>query len=335
MFVFLIFPNLSLYGYKKFKNVIRNDKKELNFFYEKDSQIKYLYKPYIGWRRKNIISKFVNISGKYNTRKSSGEDLDNSTWFFGGSTMWGRGVKDDKTIPSIYNQVTGQGVFNFGESGWISKQSLIQLISVLGDGHKPNNVFFYDGVNEVFHGCLKENKEIPFHSKSDLINPAKKEKYYLSIIREIFNPYLLLVRKITNGIDERTERNCIKDIKKAKLIAKHLVNNWYSAYKILNHQNINFYAVLQPTLFSNNLSHERLSYHERKISNSLQNEYDEVYSRIILEIENKCSLDKLFCKNFIDARTWMINYPEFFIDPYHLNSNGNLIIVKRLVEITK
>ena len=45
-----------------------------------------------------------------------------------------------------------------------SRQSLNQLISLIGDGHIPNQVIFYDGANDVNHMCRSEINQIPSHS---------------------------------------------------------------------------------------------------------------------------------------------------------------------------
>ena len=47
------------------------------------------YRSFLGWRRRKVDFKHTKISGPYNARRSSGESLSDSVWFFGGSTMWG------------------------------------------------------------------------------------------------------------------------------------------------------------------------------------------------------------------------------------------------------
>ena len=49
--------------------------------------------------------------------------------------MWGTGASDNQTIPSHFHELTNKNVFNFGETGWASRQSLNQLISLIGDGN--------------------------------------------------------------------------------------------------------------------------------------------------------------------------------------------------------
>lgn len=100
------------------------------------------YKSFISWRRKLYVSKYTNIKGQYQNRISTNEGIDNSVWFFGGSTVWGTGVSDDNTIPSFFAKISGERVSNFGETGWSTRQSLNQLINLIGDGKNPKAIIF-------------------------------------------------------------------------------------------------------------------------------------------------------------------------------------------------
>ena len=157
------------YENKKFSVELFNELREATF----------TYRSFIGWRRDKINFKYTNIQGSYNARKSKGEAIDNSAWFFGGSTMWGSGVSDSQTIPSHFNSLTNISVYNFGETGWNSRQSLNQLINAIGDNHKPSAVIFYDGVNDVSHQCRKEYKLLPSHSYELTINNSLKPFFVL------------------------------------------------------------------------------------------------------------------------------------------------------------
>src|SRR5262245_6354095 len=116
------------------------------------------YMSYIGWRREPFRGKTITLEGPYAQRATVGSaDLDKPlVYFFGGSTMWGTGADDANTIPSIVTQVGGFRSQNYGESGWTAHQSLSLLIQLLQEGHRPNVVVFYDGVNEVAHKCRRE-----------------------------------------------------------------------------------------------------------------------------------------------------------------------------------
>jgi lysophospholipase L1-like esterase len=75
-------------------------------------------------------------------------------WFFGGSTMFGEGQRDEHTIPSEVARLaedagTPVRVVNFGQRGWVIWQELLQLDQQLAVREAPDLVVFYDGTNEV------------------------------------------------------------------------------------------------------------------------------------------------------------------------------------------
>ena len=110
------------------------------------------YRSFVGYRRDEYDGDSVSI-GADGIRKSINHNFENSVWFFGGSTMWGTGADDARTIPSYFAEETGEAVLNLGESGYNSIQELIQLQIMLLEGHKPREVVFYDGVNDGYRFC--------------------------------------------------------------------------------------------------------------------------------------------------------------------------------------
>ena len=129
----------------------------------------------------------MTIQGKYNTRKSLNENLKNSNWFFGGSTIFGIGAVDNETIPSNYAYITNEEVMNFGREDWASRQSLNKLINLIGDGLKPKRIIFYDAVNDIRHQCsnLTKNERIPFHGRETVFRDYidKGESDFLSSLK--------------------------------------------------------------------------------------------------------------------------------------------------------
>ena len=123
--------------------------------YNELSQLKSDYKSFIGWRRKPFQGDTINIGGRYAQRRTinDGTDKSNKVYFFGGSAIWGSGVRDDGTIPSQFAATTGFWSENFGESGYTAHQDLMLLMQLLQDGHRPGIVVFYDGVNDVEAKC--------------------------------------------------------------------------------------------------------------------------------------------------------------------------------------
>lgn len=81
------------------------------------------------------------------------EDPALTVWFFGGSTTFGIGQRDEHTIPSNVVRLAEQAgyriqAFNFGVSSWSTWQEAIEFSRRLGRLPRPDLVVFYDGVND-------------------------------------------------------------------------------------------------------------------------------------------------------------------------------------------
>ena len=110
------------------------------------------YYDYITLRRDDVQSDTINIVNGVRTTSIPVEtNLQGEVWFFGGSTLWGTGVKDDQTIPAIFEKLSNMPSSNFGESGYTTQQNLNLLIKNYLMGGKPKIVFFYDGINDIIN----------------------------------------------------------------------------------------------------------------------------------------------------------------------------------------
>ena len=287
------------------KYPVFNDKKTTSEVFNELNRTKgrYIYKPFIGWRSKPINLKHIRIEGRYNTRYSIGEKIENSNWFFGGSTMWGSFVSDKGTIPSIFNEKTKQPVFNFGETGWNSRQSLNQLINAIGDGFRPSAVVFYDGVNDVALQCRTEIDSIPSHSREYEIKDRLNKSS--NFIHFILAPYVhassKLNLKFSWGKAFSSTYDCDTNKSKAQSIAMHLISNWRAAYALSKMYDFEFYGILQPTLFSTQTNSDYLANGETTSHPTLKKQYNAVYPLVLQEIKSQCRLDKSFCSSIYNG----------------------------------
>lgn len=339
-FLLVAIDKKRFFSTHKSEYLVYKDKEKSRKIFSDISKLSSQYKSFIGWRRQSIKSEYTNINDKYNTRYSTGQKLLNSNWFFGGSTMWGYGSTDYGTIPSIYSKETGFNVYNFGETGWTSHQSLNQLIIVLGDGYKPKNVIFYDGVNDIYHQCFSEKdiSDIPQHSREKkIINSIKNSSnpfFFLNYVAQfLVKPYKFLSEKYFTQDNQKIDSayDCHTNKEKAKKIAAHLVNNWYTAYIISLNNNAKFYSVLQPTLFTAKSNYEYFIDEDKKFLEVLKKQFNVVYPLIIKEINLRCLNNPNFCSSFIDGREWLNEEDQVFIDFNHVTQKGNEIIVKKLI----
>lgn len=127
------------------------------------------YAPYVGHRRlPNFQGETINIDQDSLRRTVSCSSVKKpiKIFMFGGSTMWGTGVRDQTTIPSALTQILcakniAAEVKNFGESGYTSTQEMIRLQLELRRGERPDLVIFYDGVNDVFSSYQNGEAGLP------------------------------------------------------------------------------------------------------------------------------------------------------------------------------
>ena len=117
---------------------------------------RYLYQPYVVWRRPPFDGETIRIdeAGLRRTTNSQCDDRALRVFLFGGSALWGSGSPDWGTIPSQFAKILQEHgrpacVRNFGESGYVSSQEMVQLILALKAGEKPDLVIFYDGWNDI------------------------------------------------------------------------------------------------------------------------------------------------------------------------------------------
>jgi len=138
-------------------------------YYREHRQARSLrWEPYVYWRRQAFVGKQINIdaAGHRQTLPLARGDDPLEVWVFGGSTIWGTGVRDTHTIPSELARLLRQRgidaeVTNLGESGYVSSQGLISLLRLLQAGQRPDLVVFYDGVNDVFAALQSGQAGIP------------------------------------------------------------------------------------------------------------------------------------------------------------------------------
>lgn len=116
------------------------------------------YRAYTVWERRPFAGKTIQVErdGVRFTDHSQCDADAYTIWIFGGSTVWGAGVPDWLTIPSLLaEQYEKNGrkvcVRNYGEKAWVNTQELVKLVLELkGEERKPNLVLFYDGPSDVY-----------------------------------------------------------------------------------------------------------------------------------------------------------------------------------------
>lgn len=125
----------------------------------------YGYVPFVGPRVEAVTGRY--ITSRDGVRRSyepePADDVESvEVWFFGGSTMWGEGQRDEHTIASHVSRLAEDDgvslrVVNYGERGYTAFQEFLLFEQELAARGAPDLAVFYDGVNEI--GTQSETQE--------------------------------------------------------------------------------------------------------------------------------------------------------------------------------
>lgn len=286
------------------------------------------YRSYYGWRRLPFAGETITIDGNGIRRTVQGAKTDpaRSIAFFGGSTMWGSGVNDENTIPSLFAARNADYLaYNFGESAHTAHQNLNVLIEQLAAGFLPEVVVFYNGVNEVGQ-CRRELRpfahvrEQQIKSMLDTGGPNVHDSgSYLSL----FLPAQELAKRLSASISYRLGTrpppfDCDRNPAKAEAIARLLLWDWTMARQAVESYGGRFLAVLQPVVY---FSRTRTDHIEIEADRAAQ--YEAVYP-IILELLQTEFAD--LRDSVLDLRAVLDRDDYIYIDFCHVSSRGNDLI---------
>lgn len=117
------------------------------------------WRSWVYWRRGPHAGEIIKVDAHgFRVTPGAVRDPRGELWIFGGSLVWGTGNRDTGTLPAQIERVLaeqapelGLRVLNFGESGYVSRQSLTAFDSALRcSGPRPVLAVFVDGANDVY-----------------------------------------------------------------------------------------------------------------------------------------------------------------------------------------
>ena len=300
-------------------------------YFSESSQLSSTYYDSISWRRDDFSGETINITN--GIRKTVGGLVDpkkKGFWFFGGSTTWGEGVSDEYTYPSIFSRNNEVKVKNFGDTGYIARQSLSYLTNLIISDEEilsldNMHVVFYDGVNDVLR-CrteIKTNGTV----REGQIQKAFNEKYNKWSFQRTFAQLQDFINKITKNLNlgifkqKKSEfYDCFNRPEKALEVALQLVNTWEVAAKIVSERGGSFTAVLQPVAYLDTAIIDYLDF-DRGAENDVLKEYEVVYQHI-----RKIASNRDF--HFVDLSRVFDFCSECYIDYCHVSPQANQILSK-------
>jgi lysophospholipase L1-like esterase len=129
------------------------------------------WEPFAYWRRRPFAGKHINVDERglrrtWSPAKHPGSPSRPRIFFLGASEVWGSGVRDDHTLPSElarYLDAAGfpADVVNYGESGYVSTQSVVTLLRELQRGVVPDVVVYYGGGSDAMSASHNGSAGLP------------------------------------------------------------------------------------------------------------------------------------------------------------------------------
>ena len=307
------------------------NQEQQEFFTEYQGTANIPYKSHVGWQSKEFHGKYINISrnGWRVTRSQFENNAARTIHFFGGSTMWGYGVKDDGTIPSLFAKRTGLNSINYAELAWTNRQSLNRLISNLSGIRKGDSVVFYDGYNDAVYGCYPGL--VGAHAREPQINNALSATSYASdgphsllfgitaFVRET-SSYALYERIKSSPAGQPVSHSECINHETAEAVGDFVVNNWRVAEQLVKSRGGNLYCVLQPSSFYTERLNPKTTVHDIE-------SVREVYPYLVK------AGSSLGC--FVDLSLLRIPQEYYFDAQAHLTREGNDIVASILAEKIK
>jgi lysophospholipase L1-like esterase len=304
---------------------------------------KELYHDYVFWRRAPFTGKFININ-RDGIRLTPGADCSANSYkvfTFGGSTMWGTGSPDWGTIPAYLQSglksLTTKPVcvVNFGESAWVSTQSVIQLMLELQSGNVPALVIFYEGANDVYaayqSGRATHQNNNQIADKLNKGNSPPPLPPLVAWIKSTSSFYVLNRLMATLRPKPRDSTNLINyktmGIDTATL-TDSMVETYIGNYEIVNAlaQKYGFEALFfwQPQIAvgEKSLTNEELEM-RRELDPVVVEFYQSVYHRV-QQVAKKYENFYYIADTFDSANS------QIYIDQVHVTPVGNQLIAERI-----
>lgn len=333
----LVFETRSLYQVLVSRKVLGDDRYQVENYkkipwakkhFEEFNSLPTEYRSYIGWRRLNFNGETINIdsSGIRKSEQGNGAIEDSiKITFLGGSTMWGTGVDDANTIPSLISKKANGNyfVYNFGEAGYNSFQGYLFLKLQTLYGHKTDVIVSYDGFNDGYYLSDKPEDRYSHAREPGMIFRLKgsDQKTNLTFKSFFFAPVSEFISKSLQVQGNTKSLQCSKE----QLVAgaTQLLDSWLSSKKLANEIGAKYICVLQPHAKFGTPDISHLNVEDR-------GNWVEYYGFVIDLLQTEKY--KILQDSFLDLSHVFDSSEKVYVDYCHLSPNGNQVIAEKILE---
>lgn len=271
--------------------------------------------------------------------------------FYGGSTIWGAGETDSRTIPAIFARNNKINVLNEGDGGYTSRNALGWLITNLATPYQVEMIVFYDGVNDIRNCDLVGG--LGNHAGDIDADPAVGRLFsyaklapgvssaglarrdYVSAVSGNLYPAILLTSKLAMNFgglvnragagarleDRQVNFRCAQNREVADAAAERMIRNWQMANALAQSRGIPFLAILQPQAYETRSRTEKVA-----LDPAISEEYRAFYAAV------RRRMAALNADWFADLSGALDGHQNeyLFIDFCHLSSRGNEIMAQAI-----
>jgi hypothetical protein len=241
--------------------------------------------------------------------------------------MWGSGVDDQNTIPSLFARSHPQfDVYNLGESGYVARQSLNFLLNMYAQSIHPDVVIFYDGVNDIGHKCRREVGPLAHAREAGIREVVETFGYPISFLSMIYPIRVLLRHEFPGDSKDPAQYDCVSDPKEAEAVSRAMLADWAAAKYLVEGYGGTFVAVLQPVAYFGNPNTRHIA---DRLEEDFGKQFEAVYSIIGKLLDEEFGMLR---DNVVDLRHAFDGNEVIYVDFAHVSPNGNEIIAKRIGE---
>ena len=131
------------------------------------------FQPYVLWKQKDHRGRWINV--EQGIRRTVNAELPGSKpvtiVLFGGSSAWGFGARDERTIASEIARIAAREglrwkVTNRADLGYVNWQETLVLAGMCADGEAPDVAIFLDGLNDVYAGLAMPRASRPLFDQA-------------------------------------------------------------------------------------------------------------------------------------------------------------------------